>query len=369
MKGRILLALVSVAIGALIAELLLAMLSPQVYRLPDVWTHDAQLGWSHRSGSEGHLVTPEFDVLYQIDDDGRRQHVSVSVGRRLQLYGDSFAEGWGVDVDVGLAARLESGLALSVHNYGTAGYGTDQELLLFAEQGAAEAPDIVLVLFYANDLWNNVSRRGIGTERGAKPFFRPGTDGGLRLMGTPIPAPAPRIKSQPAALAEHSHLWSLGRKAMAQESPVPAQQMRQFYGGLYGHDIEPYRPVWDLTESLLAEFARASQKAGAEFVVVYAPSIVQIEAENWRTKRDLHKLTQDYDLSQPNRQLQAIAKRQGIDFIDLTAAFKAAAGEQTLYFRDSHWNEAGHQLAAEATVSALVNFGYAEARSGVEMAE
>jgi lysophospholipase L1-like esterase len=362
-KGRILLTLGSIVGCLLGAELLLALLAPQVHRLPDVWMHDARLGWAHRPGGTGHMITPEFDVNYDIDASRRRQHVSVAGPNavQLQLYGDSFAEGWGVDVNDGIAARLEQRLtaAAGVHvsNFGTAGYGTDQELLLLTHEGLAHAPDVVLLLFYVNDLWNNVSRRGVGAQRGAKPVFRPGRDGALQLTGTPIPEPRVRQPSFWRALQMHCHLWALGGRAWAAQSrtdaAMPSEQVQQFYGGLYGQDVEHYRPVWHLTELLLAEYARVCQQAGAEFVLLYAPAIVQIEADDWRSKRDLHELTGDYDLRNPNRQLQAITARHGITLIDLTPTFAAAATEQTLYFRDSHWNEAGHRLAAEAVATAL----------------
>ena len=365
MRGRILLAVGSIVVCLLGAEVLLAVVAPQVHRLPDIWMHDARLGWTHRPGTMGRMVTPEFDVAYSIDAAGRRRHESQAGpdAVRLQLYGDSFAEGWGVDVADGLAARLETHLVSSrgvgVTNYGTAGYGTDQEMLLFADAGAPQSPDVVLLLFYANDVWNNVSRRGIGARRGAKPFFRPGQDGALHLMGTPIPEPEPPSPSLARTLEERFHLWALGRKAWTRKVPVPPPQMMQFYGGLYGTDSARYRPVWDLTEKLLAEFALLCRQAGATFVLIYAPAIVQIEADDWRTKRELHDLTGDYDLSHPNRHLGDIVGRHGISFIDLTPAFQTAAREQILYFRDSHWNEAGHRLAANVIAAALVDEGIA----------
>ncbi len=357
-RGRILLCTGAIAVCLVAAELFLALVAPQVHRLPDVWTHDPGLGWVHQPDAEGRLVTPEFDVAYRIDAAGRRQHGSGESpgGVHLQLYGDSFAEGWGVDVEDGLAAQLEARLHFSrgvaTTNYGTAGYGTDQAMLLFERVGSALSPDVVLLLFYANDLWNNVSRRGMGARRGAKPFFRP-SGGALQLMGTPIPEPAPRTPSLRQFLGERLHLWALAHRALATERPLPLAQMRQFYGGLYGRDQASYRSVWELTERLLGEFARLCRQNGAEFVLVYAPAIVQIEADGWRTKRDLHDLTGDYDLSHPGRQLQAISNRQKIPLVDLTSVFAAAAAQQTLYFRDSHWNEAGHRLAAETVAEAL----------------
>ncbi|MDA0337692.1 MAG: SGNH/GDSL hydrolase family protein [bacterium] len=359
MKHRILLALGSLVASLLGAELLLAIAAPQIYRLPDVWMHDPQLGWKHRPGASGHMVTPEFDVAYDMDAAGRRQHTSSAASQsvQIQLYGDSFAEGWGVEVVDGLAAGLErqmsSPTGVHVSNYGTAGFGTDQELLLFNEVRLRESPDLVLLLFYVNDLWNNVSRRGVGAQRGAKPVFRPDRNGVLQLSGTPIPEPPPRTTSPWQTLRDHSHLWTLGAKAWPTASAMPMEQVQQFYGGLYGQDEARYRPVWSLTELLLVEFARTCERAGAAFVLVYAPAIVQIEEHDWRTKRDLHNLTGDYDMQYPNRQIREIAARHGIALVDLTPSFAAAAREQTLYFRDSHWNEAGHHLAASTVATAL----------------
>ena len=359
MKGRILLAVASILASLLAAEFILAFVAPQIHRLPDVWMHDARLGWAHRPGATGHMVTPEFDVVYHIDTARRRQHPSTAGpdAGQVQLYGGSFAEGWGVHVTDGLAAILERRLTapagVHVSNYGTAGFGTDQELLLFTDTGAAQAPDVVLLLFYVNDLWNNVSRRGVGAQRGAKPVFRPDRNGVLQLAGVPIPEPTPRPSSMWRSLQEFSHLWALGSKAWLVSPPMPTDQVRQFYGGLYGQDVAHYEPVWYLTELLLAQYSRACKEAGARFVLLYAPAIVQIEADDWRTKRQLHELTGDYDLRHPNRQLQAIAARHDITLIDLTPTFEATATRQTLYFRDSHWNEAGHRLAAETVAGAL----------------
>lgn len=349
-----------IAAGLLAAEGVLALLAPQIHRLPAAWEVDAQLGWRHIPGANGRLVTPEFDVGYRIDADGRRQHapiLGVAAPARIQLYGDSFAEGWGVEADSGLAARLEAELAAggrpaSVSNYGVAGYGTDQEMLLFDAAGAAARPDLVLVLFYGNDLWNNASRFGIGAERGPKPYFRVGADGALHLLGQPVPTPPLPEKAWTQRLAERCHLFALARKASRPEAVDRAQSL-DFYSALYGRDEGRYRALWELAERLLAAFHERAARAGARLVLVYAPAIVQVETDDWRAKRELHGLTGDYDLAAPNRRLAEIAARGGIPFLDLGPAFAEAAARQRLFFRDSHWTAAGHALAAR-TVAGFV---------------
>jgi hypothetical protein len=78
LRGRILLAVGSIVVCLLGAEVLLAVVAPQVHRLPDIWMHDARLGWTHRPGTMGRMVTPEFDVAYSIDAAGQNLVASLT---------------------------------------------------------------------------------------------------------------------------------------------------------------------------------------------------------------------------------------------------------------------------------------------------
>ena len=89
---------------------------------------------------------------------------------------------------------------------------------------------------------------------------------------------------------------------------------------------------------------------------MYVPAIVQVEEEDWSMKRQLHGLVvEDFDLHKPNRWLRTIAADHQISFTDLTPRFVAEARTRTLYFRDSHWNEAGHALAAEIVAEEIAS--------------
>lgn len=368
------LALAGLVTGLLIGELGLAWLHPQLYSRPELWQYDVDLGWGHIPSASGQLVSPEFDVGLSTNADGLRDRdyprAKGESVRRIAVFGDSFAEGWGVELDQSVSKCLErllrppagSGGITEVINFGVAGYGTDQEMLLYDRLGQSFDPDIVIVLFYANDLWNNVSTRGIGAERGFKPFFRIDAGDGLRLQGVPVRRSGfwdrPEQGAAPAGdrlsryLHEHSHLFVLLTKALA--PAVPRGEQRDFYGGLYGSGSPgKYDSVWDLTGRLLAEFSSRVDRNGSEMLLVYCPAIVQVEAENWRTKRDLYGLVGDYDLAKPNRMLTAIAGKYGIPFLDLQAAFDGEAESQDLYYRDSHWTPAGHAVAAAAIRSHL----------------
>ena len=369
LKTRAALVVVSVVLGLILCEVFLRSFAPQVTRQPMVWGYDAELGWGHIAGASGRMLSPEFDVEVRINSRGLRDREYGAQKprsvRRILVFGDSFAEGWGVPIDHSFSEKLESDSGngershiIEVLNFGVAGFGTDQELLLFRRQGIRYHPDDVVVLFYANDLWNNLSRKGIGSERGHKPYFRISGAGELVLRGVPVEKSRywdlqEGTWSLPLALRlrrylfEHWHAFALIRKAVS-SSPVSTAQRAKYYQGLYGRTGTSGEKAWRLTEAILIEFQRAVTATGAGFHLVYIPAIVQAEAENWRLKRQLNGLAgEDFDLQKPNRLLRAIARDHGISFVDLTPRFVAEGHTRALYFRDSHWNEAGHALAAE----------------------
>jgi len=367
------LAVVALVLGILLCEGILALFNPQVYRRPPrIWQFDAELGWQHVPEGNGRLITPEFDVEMRINKEGLRagdfSRKKPEGVRRILVFGDSFVEGWGVESHEAVSEQLQKCMqddhadSVEVINFGVAGYGTDQELLFYEKLGKSYEPDVVIVLFYGNDLWNNASKRGIGAERGNKPFFRPQANGRLALGGVPVIKTrywdearyrdAPLDVRLSRYLHEHWHLYVLIDKTLRSEV-APAKQS-QYYDGLYGHDGDgQWQPVWQLTGMLLKKFADAVHRRGAEFHVVYVPSIVQIEEGDWQAKRALHGLVDQYDLQKPNKQLAAFAQRYNLQYVDLYPVFKQRAENQTLYLRDSHWNAAGHELAAQVLCGAL----------------
>jgi lysophospholipase L1-like esterase len=352
-----------VLLGFLVGEAGVAWLAPQLYRRASVWQFESALGWSHIPGAVGRMVTPEFSVDYRINNAGLRDREYTKEKppgtERLLVFGDSFVEGWGVEAEQTVAKRLEQRLgrqrSVEVINFGVAGYGTDQEWLYFEQTGVEYQPDRVLVLFYGNDLWNNNAKKGIGAEKGYKPYFRPDQAGRLKLRGTPVRKTLfwdkDRMRQRPwpnrleQYFYEHWHLFVLAHKAFT--PPMPRQQQQTFYQGLYGLNMdEGLNRVWRLSGDLLAGFNASVRQAGAEMLLVYIPSIVQIVDADWQTKRQLNGLIEEYNLLKPNQQLAAFAKTHQIPFLDLYPAFKEIPKNKDLYFSDSHWTPAGHDLAA-----------------------
>ncbi|MCY3736139.1 MAG: SGNH/GDSL hydrolase family protein [Gemmatimonadaceae bacterium] len=371
--SKVLLAIGGLTAGLLLSEGLLGWWKPQVSRQPSLWRFDDRLGWHHVPGASGWMRRPEFEVEMSINAAGLRDREypldRPSGGWRLLLFGDSFVEGWGVPAQDVVSSRLEARLKteaaatpVEAINFGVAGYGTDQELLLFEQSGKRYRPDQVLLFFYANDLINNASDRGIGSERGYKPYFRVDPRGRLRLRGVPVKRSRfwdgssawPWEHRLDKYLKERLHVYAALRKAWS-GAGVPEGSRQRFYEVLYGVEDDPTAErYWRLTGEILRAFRESASRAGAELILVYAPAIVQVEQENWRMKRDLFGLIGEFDLDKPNRRLAVEAARDGVPLLDLTPSFRKHTGHRRLYYEESHWTPEGHALAARLVADYLL---------------
>jgi lysophospholipase L1-like esterase len=370
------------ALGAILAlvlsECALARLSPRILRIPRVWQHDPELGWAHRPGATGRFRAPEFDLELAINSTGQRgPEVALRKGegsRRVAIFGDSFAEGWGVREPDTLRARLEERLRaraphVDVLSFGVAGYGSDQALLAFEQQGVKFSPDVVVLLFFSNDLWDNGNRNGIGGggRPVPKPWFEATADGALALRGVPVPRvegwDPPRFGSLAwiggigRGLAERSHLAALVASVVDRRSgrPVRSAYFDRFYGPA---EAPANRAAWTLARRLIRRFDRAARAHGIHFVLVYVPAIAEVEPEVWARTVAASGLSSSLDLERPSRELSALTASEGVAYLDLLPAFRAAPGNARLYLREGHWNAAGHALAARELESFLVRDGW-----------
>ena len=162
---------VSIA-GLLVFEVVVRLIEPKpLYDQRDnefaFYEYDRRLGWRNRPGASGTFFMPDSKSEVLINSVGMRDpehEIAKPEGvHRVQFYGDSFTWGYGVDVPERMtqvferelqgASAVESGAErrYEVMNFGTTGYGTDQEYLLLQRDGLAYAPDLV-VLMYHNDV-------------------------------------------------------------------------------------------------------------------------------------------------------------------------------------------------------------------------
>jgi hypothetical protein len=88
-----------------------------------------------------------------------------------------------------------------------------------------------------------------------------------------------------------------------------------------------------------------------KFLVVIAPTIVQVYAEEYweKIKRSYHIKDDEYDIYLPNKELGRMCASRDIPVLDLLPSLRSckALGEETYYRKNRHWNERGHYTAAK----------------------
>lgn len=360
--------------------------------------HDELLGWKKIPNNRAVHVTDEFRTTIRTNSRSMRgpeyPYVNESAALRMVILGDSFAEGYTVEFDQVFSEVLRrelnkaTGGSVDVINLGTAGYSTDQELLLFQNEGKRYQQDLTLLMFYENDIWYNGQDKFV---RGYKPLF--GIDENeLTLTNFPVPEPGDRhyetyfmkksvngrhvsepgpFLSVKRQLRVHSYLyrflvgriknshllytWAVGLglsdgvNAPFGESGLHDEL--RIWKTPYDEDVQR---AWDITKRLLGQLNREAEAAGSQLLVFYVPNKASIYADMWQaTKRRYGLDDENWNIEQPRIELESFLERKGIGFLDLTPRFRQEAARlgrdgRKLYFEsDAHWNVYGHKLAGE----------------------
>jgi lysophospholipase L1-like esterase len=308
--------------------------APRTARLTDFWRYDARYGWSHIPGATGTFRSYGIDAQVIINAKGYRG-AEVPYSRnpghpRVVFLGDSYTWGYGVNVDDTFAARLERLLpGVETVNLSVSGYATDQELLVYRDEGRKYHADLVVVVVADNDNIGNARTVEYGVY--GKPAFVL-EDGRLKLINQPV--------AQPNIMARTF-------TRLAWRSYVLTQIHREIYeltaGDSRGHAtatpartaslgservIQTLSHNWALTTEELAQLARDIREDGSEPLVVFADGI---------------------------RAAPLVARSlaaQGIDSVTLDDVIDQ--NDPALHLPDAlHWSPRGHARVAEVLLEPI----------------
>jgi hypothetical protein len=261
--------------------------------------YDEQRGWRNIANAEGDFIAPEYTVHLRYNSRGlrgpERPYTKPSNVYRIVVLGDSFIDGYSVAREDRVTEQLEellnarqSAKRAEVIALGTAGYSTDQELLWLQSEGLRYQPDLVVLMFYYNDIWYNAQAR---YWRGAKPQF---IDEGatLRLTNVPVPFPCSSLGSLKAWVRTHSRLCILAHRAIENSPWLRAAAMKAGRVSRPGNastaskggapllqELSVFRKVpspeveraWVITRALLHEMRSTVTAHGGRFMTFYIP--------------------------------------------------------------------------------------------------
>jgi lysophospholipase L1-like esterase len=318
-----------------------------------------ELGWQMIPGKTGVYVSKhEFKTMISINSAGMRD-IEYSLAKpagkkRIVILGDSFVSSMGVDVSDAFTEIMEFKLLKNteVLNFGVNGYGPAQELLLLRKRAIKYQPDlVVMVIFLGND-FNDISGLSDELDGYKRPKAFIDNRGKLQFSGIPVPLSKKHTFSDSRKICgmPRSHFVDFINKTIKlrkHEFNVVPAEVFLCRKNADARTKESYR----LMGEIIKETNDFCKKNGATFMIAVAPSIVPVyEHLYWAEIKKKYSLNDhDYDLMLPNKIISDICKNAGIPIVDLTSELKAAAktGNDTYYFINLHWNKAGEQIVAE----------------------
>lgn len=279
----------------------------------------------------------EWDIEMRINSKGfRDEEFPVPAPEPSVLFlGDSFVEGYGVDLDKSMVKTLERKLGRRVYNAGIQGRGPYSYFQIYEDLFRAHK-DVKLVLigfFMGNDV-----------ESGPRsPYFN-------------IPDPTDKVYLTKRFLSEHSTLYNFVRRGVKGSRQINGFLVRLgLMSPVWVLDPLAFEPAsrdkWDFTIKLLREFRDKLAKDGRSLAIVLIPQKEMVEDSQYEHVLKVSGLDgKGLDRFALAAYLSKALGASGVPVLDLTPALRAADKErpQAFYFRtDGHFSPEGQGFAGD----------------------
>ncbi|MBN1287402.1 MAG: SGNH/GDSL hydrolase family protein [Anaerolineae bacterium] len=356
------------------------------------------VGWGTNTDTTLHTwMDGVFDVEVKYNRLGFRgpeiSYEKPGDGYRIMIVGDSFVEALQVKYEDTVYAQLGAMLAgahtpggqrFEVFGVGATGWGTLQAFLYYHYEGVKFDPDLIVHVFFINDVVDNYPEHFYGEMR--KLGFVIEGDG-VRAYRTDEEAPPEHIQEHitynaanpakrlldalPGALQSSSivglvRLWADPPRLVAGLEGDLRGVHPQNYIYVAEPEIEGYAEAWYRTQRAYEIWAKDARAHDAQLMVLaidISPEMVDILAgfnpeatAGWSWDADL-----------PYERLGAILAPLDVPLILTRAAYQAYADSvgQPFYpaifiLEDGHWTAAGHRITAELLAETLRARGVAD---------
>jgi len=317
-----------------------------------------------KSNSTGLHETLEFTVTLSANADGFRMD-SEDQDARIAFIGDSYTWGTGVEREERFSNLLAQSLGQPVSNWGLATSGTINELAVYQDFVKAARPEIVVLMFYPNDVQNNSWWSGYF---GGRAFDQPNLQEVMNEVRELESRPAGGVRPDP--FSTYLRIQGLISQVWERIFSVETEQTVSFSvsnGSIYeigrqhveatsnwSAALETYSvPIengWALTELALEQLADQVKGVNAKLLVGYIPYQEAVYPEDWPQRKTTFRLEIPDELllwDKPREVLEQLAGKVGAEFVDLTPALIANRGQRLYYLFDGHLTAHGHVVVAE----------------------
>jgi len=368
----------SLVIILAVLEIYFRGFDPQSLRLS---RPDAVLGWNHVPNTSGFWRKSCFSSELKFNSEGmgdiEHTHEKPQGSYRIAVIGDSYVTAQEVAFNETFFRQLQHdlnrrGKNIDVLGFGVRGFGTDQEYLLLENYALKYDPDLVILTFAPNDVWNNFLALD---KNPAKPYFELTPDGRLTTRPfTPMPDHSGSWKS---VLFEnldtvrfvyfraaqvpviHNALVKFG--IYANVVPTPSGPDDLMKNTVYRDPpwLLEWEASWRVTRGLLRAMKNTSKNSGAEFILFSVTRKVQVDDKMFKALEEGHpNISLAYDNLE--KRLATFSENEGIAYVSSLVAMRElqASGKSVHLICDGHWSRDAHQRAATLLADYLVTGGY-----------
>jgi len=338
-------------------EILMIVFDPYLFK--GTFEYDPDLGFRVRA----HIPGPAGPVTNQFGFCDRDYPLQKTPGVfRILVVGDSF--GWAGGLEGNYSALLETMFErregahkIDIINGGYPGTHTGEELAMLKKYGLQYDPDLVVLGFFVgNDFVDaNPDRKRIVVNGSYVDISKRREH---KLLGYPIIAQSRLL----LFIEQKYRVYAESRRAQTEARGQPAQLgtfSEETYLGIERARLEFFSSnpaslkAWqaniDYIFQSISEMDALLKSRNIKFVVAIYPDEFQVNDAVLKAIFEKYKLNPaDYDLHLAQNLLKSFLQSKGIPFIDFLDRFRAEGKEHDLYsLRDTHWNAAGIQLAAD----------------------
>lgn len=283
---------------------------------------------------------------------------------RIVFLGDSFTFGFGVDESQAYPRIVERFIQnkfpkknIETVNAGMPVVGSGRYYLRMNDRPYAHDADIIVVgLYLGNDLYDDdikpvwIDENDDGyPERIESATAYVDHKGNLVSKNQPWLLGIPYISDWYMTHLLTAFVLRLQKEGQNEPTTLIPKRLCLFQPNCHMFDEEIEK-----RKELYLEMQSIADKRNQKLMFVFIPTEFQVD-EKSRWKYQIPIPLSPAQQSYPNRQLAEFFTQHHIEYLDLLPTF-ATSSAQAYFTRDDHWNELGHELAAEAIADEITKF-------------
>jgi len=329
-----------------------------IFKQDYLWQYDEYLGSIHIPGKKGMWCRTEFCHNYTVNScgflDDEFKINKTSGEKRILIFGDSMMEAVHVYHTNKTHFLLEKKLKTinekySVYNFGIAGQGPAQYLLALFKYGPVFKPDIVIFAIYPGNDFKSLNP--ILCEKDGYTSMGPyyiWEHNKLHLKRDRQKKPNTvmnMLKKSKILNFIILRLSVIDRKMRTFSETIPVEFL------VYDPNNKEYNKSFMLNEKIMLAAKNFTNELGSKFILVTLATDVHLDKNKWNQTIKTYPAMQNktWNLEFPIQKLEKFCENSNISCLHLLYPFQeyvASTGKELHFYKNRHWNENGHKLAA-----------------------